>query len=430
MNSSDRSLLWRLVGADSISRLGDTVTMIALPLTAVLVLDVSPAGLALIGAAQALPILLLSLPAGALVDRRARRWPILVAADLARAALMLAIPVAAVAGLLSLPLLIAVAFGAAMMGTFFDVAFAGWLPRLLKGDTLHVANARVELGRSVAIVSGPALGGTLVGLITAPLAILADALSFVASGALIASVRGREPAWPAPPEHPAWRDQLSAGIGFVLRQPLIRAIHATAGINNGPRALAMSVALIYLVDEARLNAAEIGIAFALGHTGYMAGAAASRRLTRRIGVGPTMQLGVSLFGPSMLAFALGPTEWAGPLFAAMVFAHGFGISIHNVNQVTIRQLLTPDELRARVAAVTRIVIFGAMPLGTLVGGLIAELVGVRGAIVFGGVALFGGSLPYLAARAWRIRTIAQIEEVAAADLGAGKERPEVTIGAR
>ena len=424
------SLLWRLVGSDAVSRVGDAVTIVCLPLTAVLVLDVSPAGLALIGAAQAVPILLLSLPAGALVDRRTQRWPILVAADLARAALMLAIPVAAICGVLSLPLLFAVAFGSAVAGTFFDVAFAGWLPRLLKGDTLHVANARVELGRSVAIVSGPALGGVLVGLITAPLAILADAASFLVSGALITSVRGREPAWPAQTERPPWREQLAAGVTFVVRQPLIRAVHATAGINNGARAIAMSVALLYLVDDAHLSPAEIGIAFALGHTGYVAGAALSRRLTWRIGVGPTMQLGVSVFGPSMLAFALGPTEWAGALFTAMVFAHGFGISIHNVNQVTIRQLLTPDELRARVAAVTRLVIFGAMPLGTLAGGLIAELVGVRGAIVVGGAVLFAGSLPYLAARVWRIKTIDGIEREGPAEAVRGQAKTRRNRGVR
>ncbi|HUP83953.1 MAG TPA: MFS transporter [Candidatus Limnocylindria bacterium] len=426
MNDGERKLLWRLVGADAVSRLGDAVTSVALPLAAVLVLDVSPAGLALIGAAQAIPILLLSLPAGAWVDHRARRWPILVAADVGRAALMLAIPAAAVAGVLSLPLLIAVAFGSAVLGTFFDVAFAGWLPRLLKGDSLHVANARVELGRSVAIVSGPALGGVLVGLITAPLAMLVDACSFIASGALITSVRGREPAWPPRTERQSLRHQLSAGVAFVLRQPMIRAVHATAGINNFSRAVAMSVALLYLVDEAHLGAAEIGIAFALGNTGYVVGAAVSRRITRRIGVGWTMQLGVSLFAPSMVAFALAPAQWAGMLFAAMVFAHGFGISIHNVNQVTIRQLLTPDELRARVAAVTRLVIFGAMPVGTLVGGLIAEVAGVRTAIVVGGFGFLAGSLPYLAAHAWRIRTLEDLEPQNVE----GKERPEVTIGAR
>jgi hypothetical protein len=219
------SLLWRLVGADAVSRIGDAVTAVALPLAAVLVLDVSPAGLALIGAAQAVPILLLSLPAGALVDRRPRRWPILVAADLTRAALMLTIPVAAVAGVLSLPLLMAVAFCSAIAGTFFDVAFAGWLPRLLKGDALHVANARVELGRSVAIVSGPALGGTLVGLISAPLAILADAVSFLVSGALITSVRGREPAWPAQVGAAALA-RPALGRSGVRRPPTAHARHS------------------------------------------------------------------------------------------------------------------------------------------------------------------------------------------------------------
>jgi MFS family permease len=138
-----------------------------------------------------------------------------------------------------------------------------------------------------------------------------------------------------------------------------------------------------------------------------------------------MQLGVGLFGPSMLAFALAPVEWAGMLFTAMVFAHGFGISVHNVNQVTIRQLLTPDGLRARVAAVTRLVIFGAIPVGTLVGGLLAELVGVRAAICVGAVALFGGSLPYVLARLWRIATMDDLDGQGKTRRNLGVRRPAV-----
>src|SRR5687767_10823969 len=123
----------RLLFAEGITRLGDAITMVALPLTAVLVLGSSPGELALIGAAQALPILLLSIPAGTWVDRRARRWPILVVADLVRAALLAAVPLAAIAGVLSVPLLAAVAFAASVCGTLFDLSFAGWVPRLLSG---------------------------------------------------------------------------------------------------------------------------------------------------------------------------------------------------------------------------------------------------------------------------------------------------------
>ena len=126
-------------------------------------------------------------------------WPLLVSADLARALLLAVVPLAAFTGALSLPLLIAVAFLAAAWGTVFDVAFAGWVPRLVSGDRLHLANARVEQARSVAVVAGPGLGGVLVSLLSAPLALLADSVSFLASAVLVGAMRNREPAWPAPP---------------------------------------------------------------------------------------------------------------------------------------------------------------------------------------------------------------------------------------
>lgn len=394
--------------ADGVSRIGDAVTVVALPLTAVLVLNVSPAGLAIIGAAQALPILLLSLPAGAWVDRRARRWPILVLSDLGRAAVLLLVPIAAVFGVLSVPLLAFVAFAAAIGGTFFDVAFAGWVPRLLEGDRLHLANARIELSRSASAIVGPALGGALVAVLTAPFALLADVASFVASAAFVASMRTREPSWPAPAERLPLRSELASGLRFVGRQPPVRAVIATAGINNLTRSIAMAVAILYLVDEGRLSAAEIGVAFALGNSGFLVGAAASRRLTSRVGMGPVMLLGVGLFGPSMLLFALAPASLAWPAFTAMLFANGFGIAVHNVNQVTVRQILTPDYLRARVAAVTRLVIFGAIPVGTLIGGLVAEAFGLRAALLVGALGLFAGSIPYLLVRVVRLRSMDQL----------------------
>ena len=349
----------RLLLAEGVSRTGDAVTFVALPLTPVLVLNASPIELALIGVAQAVPILMLSLPAGAWVDRQTRRWPLLIGADLARAALLAAIPFAAFAGVLSMPVLLAVSFLSAFAGTVFDVAFAGWVPRLLSGDRLHMANARIELARSVSAVVGPGLGGALVALLSAPLALLADAISFVGSAVLVGSMRAAEPPWPRAVTAPSLRGELTIGLRFVARQPLIRAVVETAAINNLTRAIAMSVAILYLVDVARLSPAEIGLAFAVGHTGYLVGALMARRVTRRLGMGNAMQSAVTLFGPSMLLFAFAPPAFAGLAFAFMVFANGLGIALHNVNQVTVRQVLTPDDLRARVAAVYRTVIFGS-----------------------------------------------------------------------
>jgi MFS family permease len=408
MVTAARSAVMRIVLAEGITRFGDAITTVALPLTAVLVLDASPAGLALLGVAQAAPILLLSIPAGAWVDRRARRWPLLIAADAGRAVLLCLVPLALALDVLSLPLLAAVALAMSVCGTFFDLAFAGWVPRLLAGDELHRANARIELARSASAIGGPASGGALVALVSAPVALLGDALSFVGSGLLVYSIRRAEPERLAAPPRGPTRRELSAGLRFIAGQPLLRAITATAGINNFTRSVAMAVAILYLVDNARLSAVEIGIAFALGNAGFAVGALAARPMTRRIGMGSTMQLGVGLFGPSMLVFALAPAQWAGPAFALMLFANSFGIAIHNVNQVTVRQLLTPDHLRARVAAVFRLVIFGALPVGTAVGGLIAQGFGLRAAFLVSAVGLAAGSVPYLLVRVRRLRSVDEL----------------------
>ena len=408
MVTAARSAVTRIVLAEGITRFGDAITTVALPLTAVLVLDASPAGLALLGVAQAAPILLLSIPAGVWVDRRARRWPLLIAADVGRAVLLCLVPLALALDVLSLPLLAAIALAMSVCGTFFDLAFAGWVPRLLAGDELHRANARIELARSASAIGGPASGGALVALLSAPVALLGDALSFVGSGLLVYSIRRAEPERLAAPPRGPTRRELSAGLRFIAGQPLLRAITATAGINNFTRSVAMAVAILYLVDNARLSAVEIGIAFALGNAGFAVGALVARPLTRRIGMGSTMQLGVGLFGPSMLVFALAPVQWAGPAFALMLFANSFGIAIHNVNQVTVRQLLTPDHLRARVAAVFRLVIFGALPVGTAVGGLIAQGFGLRAAFLVSAVGLAVGSVPYLLVRVRILRSVDEL----------------------
>ena len=388
-----------------VSRLGDAITLVALPLTAVIALDASPLQLALVGAAQALPILLLTLPVGAWVDGRARRWPIIVVADVSRAALILLVPIAAILGILSIPVLAAVALLVSAAGTFFDLSYASWIPRLVSGEALHRTNARLELARAAAAAGGPAIGGVLVGALSAPFALVADALSFAASAGLVMSVRRSEPA--GSPSGAGRRADLLGGLRFIAGQHVVRAITATAGINNLTRAIAMAIAILYLVDVAGLSPTAIGLVVAIGSSGYVVGALASRPLTSRIGMGPTMQLGVGLFGPSMLLFALAPADLAGPSFAAMSFSHGFGIAVHNVNQVTLRQVLTPDALRARVAAVFRLVIFGAIPVGTVLGGVIGELLGLRAALLLSAAGLFLGSVPYALFRVARIRTLEQ-----------------------
>jgi MFS family permease len=210
------------------------------------------------------------------------------------------------------------------------------------------------------------------------------------------------------------REDLTAGIRFLRKQRTVAAVVATIAINNLSRNIALGIVVLYLVDSG-LGPGEVAVAFALGNAGFLVGALAARPLTTRIGMGVTMQLGISLFGPSMLLFALAPAALAGPAFTLMLFANGFGIAIHNVNQVTVRQILTPDRLRARVASVIRLLGFGAVPIGTLIGGLIGELLGVRTALVASGVGLLAGSVPYALQRVGRIRTVDDLPAADAVD---------------
>ena len=402
---ASNGLVTRLFLAGAVTLTGDAVTLVALPLTAVVVLQASPAELALVGLAQALPILLLSIPLGAWVDRRTRRWPLLITSDLARAGLLVIVPLAAVAGMLSLPLLIAIAFLMSCAGTVFELGLAGWIPRILSGDALHKANSRIELSRSGALVLGPMLAGALVAVFTAPIALFADAVSFLGSAVIIGSARKAEPPFDPDPTPRRIRDELTAGATFLREQPFVAAVASTIAINNFSRNIALGIAVLYLVEAAGMGPAAVALAFGLGNAGFLVGALVARRISARLGIGPTMQVGVALFGPSMLLFALAPTELAGLAFTVMLFANGLGIAIHNVNQVTVRQVLTPDHLRARVASVLRLLGFGAVPLGTLVGGVIGELVGLRAALAVSGLGLLAGSLPYLLVHVGRLRTI-------------------------
>jgi MFS family permease len=399
------NLATAITTAELITRAGDAVTDIALPLLAISVLGAGPAEIAIIGAAQALPALLLSLPAGAWVDRRRRRAPIVIAADFARFVLLVSIPLAAITGYLSLPLVVLVAFLASCAGTLYDVGFTGWIPRVLKGDVLHRANARMELARSAALITGPATGGLLVSLAGAANALAADALSFLASGALLFGMRKTEPDQEQTRSRPRMLADVTAGFRFVLGQPIVRAIIATASTNNFFRSVAMAVAFLYLVNEAGVTAAGIGVTVAIGNLGFVLGALASRPLSRRFGVGRAMQMGVGLFGPASLVFALAPLPLAAPAFTLMLFAHGLGQAIHGPNQVTLRQVLVPDNLRSRVGAVYRLTIFGATPLGIMLGGVIGQLYGLHAALLVGALGLFLGSAPYILSRVSRVRTL-------------------------
>ena len=395
----------RFWAADLVSKVGDSTTLLVLPLIAIVVLGSTPHEVGLIGAAQLGPAILLGLPAGVWVDRLGHRRSIMIAADLGRCVSLSSIPVAYVLGGLSIGQLYAVAAINATLAAFFDVASSALVPSLVGRPNLVEANAKLALGRSAAEVSGPAIGGSLIGLVGAPLAILFDGASFLASAIQLRHIDLAEPDDPRhrPATNASLRADVLVGVRYVAHQPYVRAIVATAFIANFSRTICLTVLLIYAIRVVGLSAAEVGLAFAIGNVGFFVGALTATKLTRRMSIGRAMLASVLCFGPGMTLAAVAPAPILLAAIAGMAFLNTFGVATHGVNQISLRQSVTPPELLARVSAVTRLVIMGALPLGATVGGALGSFIGLRETLVAGTVGLYVAAAPYLLSRIHRLR---------------------------
>jgi MFS family permease len=381
--------------ADLISRVGDGTSFLALPVMVIVVLGGGPFEVGLLGVAQLAAAVAIGLPAGAIVDRFGRHRMTLVLADLGRAACLASIPVAFVAGALTIAQLLVVVAVNAALAAFFDVAAAAVTPRLVGRDRLVEANARLAVGRSAAEVSGPAIAGTMIQLAGAPLAVLFDSVSFVISAAFLRGVPLDDRSTPSGRDRPWIRSAIVVGVRFVTGNPYVRPIIATACINNVARTAAMTVLLVHAVRDVGVPVAEIGLAYAVGNLGFLVGSLAATRLTKRLGLGHAMLGSVLCFGPAMTLVLVAPPHLLAPAIAAMAFVNGFGIATHSVNQISLRQAVTPPALMARVAAVTRLLIMGALPLGAAIGGVLGSILGAEAALAIGTAGLYAGAVPYL-----------------------------------
>lgn len=235
----------RLWSAQAVSKLGSGVTQTALPLTAVLVLDATPAQMALLVFAGQLPDLIFGLLAGVWIDR-VRRRPVLIGADLGRFVLLGSIPIAAVAGTLSFAHLWVVEFGSGILTLFFVVAGIAVLPTIVRADELVEANSKLSMTDAVVSLAGPSGGGALVQLVGAPGAILADALSYLVSAFCIGGVAKSEPAADRPDRRRVWTE-ISEGVRELLRTPLLRALAISTGVGTLAVAIQSTVSMLYLV---------------------------------------------------------------------------------------------------------------------------------------------------------------------------------------
>jgi MFS family permease len=393
--------LWRhpdflkLWSAETISQFGSQVDDLAIGFVAIVVLDASAFEVAVVGVLNFLPFILFTLPAGVWVDRLRRR-PILIAGDFGRAALLATIPIAYVADALTLWQLYVVVFLTGICTVFFDVAYQSYLPSLVERDQIIDGNSKLEISRSAAQVGGPGIAGALVEIVTAPYAVLVDAVSFLGSGLFLLRIRKHE-------DRPiretidgrktSLMTELKEGLRFVLGNPNLRAQAGCTATSNFFSNVAFAIILVYLVRDLGLSAGVIGLAFSIGSVGSFIAAFSAMRLSQRFGIGPTTIVAGMLWGPSTLLVAFAPAGNAAiPILVAAVLFGGFSIVVYNIIQVSYRQAICPPRLQGRMNSVMRFIVWGTIPIGALVGGALGSWVGLRETIVIGGI---GGSLSIL-----------------------------------
>ena len=399
-----------LFGAQGISSLGSQVSYIALPLIAIDVIHASNGSIAIMQVAYLLPFVMFGIPAGALLDRRIRR-PVLIATDLARMGLMLVIPAAFVAGVLNMPILLAVLFFVGACSLLYDVAHQSYLPAIIRGPQLAATNGRLMALESTTGVAGPALAGIAVGRLTGPIAIVIDSFSFLVSALMVRRVRHVEEL----PEVTLQKDQsvsiwseMREGAAWIWQHPHLRGNGLAALIFNFFGGVSSSALMIaYFRRELELPTELIGIIIGAGTFGLILSTTTNALFVRRFGMGRTLIAGGFLLPSMPLFFAFLDRSMGTPLIALIAvltqFVALFGAGLFHVNQVTYRQLITPARLLGRMNASMKTLMLLGLPLGAVVGSLIAENVGLRATLIFSALGVLVGPLPLLVSGIARVQ---------------------------
>jgi hypothetical protein len=362
-----------------VSTLGFHISILAMQLTAAAVLRATPFEMGLLGAAQFLPRLLFGLVAGVWVDRLHRR-PVMIVADIGRAVLLASVPVAFVLGWLSIVQLYVVALGVGSFSVFFGVAAQAYVPTLVGRRNLVDANARMSAGEAVAQIGGPNLAGLMVQLLTAPIAVGLDAVSYLVSGAFIAWIRRPEPPVPAATERRHILAEIREGLAIVAAHPVLRPL-VIAAVNIGLFTGGFRGALIvlYLV-QIGVTPIEFGFIYGVGGASALVGAIVARPLARSVGFGRTLVLVhvvTAVFAAFVPLAGLAPPETRLPILLIGQVGLGIFSPVWGINAGSLQQIVTPDRVLGRVNATQQVALFGINPLGAIAGGWVATVIGLQ-----------------------------------------------------
>ncbi len=361
---------------DTISQFGTQLTVLALPVLAIRVLDADAFEMGLLAAFEFLAFLVIGLPAGAWVDRW-RKQRVLIANDLVRAAALGSLPLAWAMDVLTMMQMFVVALVVGACTVFFDVAYQSYLPDLVEPSQISEGNAKLQATQSVAMIGGPALAGGAIKLVGAPLTLALDALSFLGSALFIRRIRHLD----APPPREDRRPllvEIREGLTFVLRHPLLWRITASTSLGNFFSSMTGALLVLFALQELGLDVGHLGLAMGIGSVGGLLGALSATRLTRLVGEGRAIPLAVVLWIPAGVLMPL-----AGTVVPAMLavstssFLISFAAVLYNVVQVSFRQRLCPRPLLGRMNASIRFMVWGSMPIGSFLGGVLGASFGLR-----------------------------------------------------
>lgn len=374
----------RLWTSETIGAFGRQVTGLALPTVAILLLKAGPFEMGMLNGLQVLAFPIFGLIVGVWADRWHRR-PIMVVANLGRMIALGSIPVAFVFGILHLYQLYVVAAVVGIFTVFFDVAYQSYLPSLIERTDLIEGNSKLETSQSAAQVVGPAVAGFLIQVVGAAEAIAADAMAFLTSAVFIFSIKKKEPKPQPSGEDPNFVAELKEGAQIVLKNPILRRIAACTATYNLGSGILFAVFLIYVYDQLKLSPGIVGIVFGLGGIGVLLGAVSAAKVANSLGLGPTIVVSTFLSGVGLLAIPLASFGPAIPILILLTILSGFGTPVYNINQVSLRQAITPDRLQGRMNATMRTIVWGTIPLGSFVGGILGSQLGILTTLVIGGV---------------------------------------------
>lgn len=402
----------RLWIGQTISVFGDQITLLGLPLVAVLVLSADAAQMGLLTAAGLLPHLLFSLPAGVWLDRVHRRRRLMIAADLGRAALIASIPAAYALGVLGIGQLFVVGFLSGTLAVVFDLSWNTVFVSVARRERYVEAMALLNGSRSLAYVGGPTIGGWLVQLLGAPLAMLVDAISYLGSILFLRRIQAPEP--PIEPETGGMRERLLAGLSFILRDPIMRPVLLAAATINLFNFAFAALFILYATTTLGVEPGLLGLALGSGAVGGVIGAVIATRIGRRIGLGPGYALGCVLFPVPLILIPVADAGMPELLVLAFLFVSefgaGLGVMILDINVGAILYARTPDRIRARSGGAFRFINYGIRPIGAVLGGLLGASIGVREALFVATIAATAGVLWLVGSPVLRLRDLPEIAE--------------------